>query len=273
MVDQEKLDSLLINTADPALKRRARRLIEELDPCPSERILDAGCGDGFYLHLLSNLGEFELVGLDNDSRALASAKRNLKGAKLKLVEGDILKTPFKSNHFDKIVSSEVLEHLEDDLSALKELKRVLRPGGVLVITVPNHHYPFLWDPVNWVLEKVFHTHIKDGFWAGIWNQHFRLYSKEELRETIIKAGFKIRSLTCLTHYCLPFNHHLLNLGARLLIGGKLPERITNSINKYSEGSQNSLLQRVLEILNKLDRLNDKTFRQKPTVGILVKAKK
>lgn len=273
MVDKEKLDQLLSNTGDMALKRRAKRLIEELGPKPGGRILDAGCGDGFYLHLLSNLGEFELVGLDSDPRALESARKNLKGRKVKLVEGDVLKTPFKDNYFDKIICSEVLEHLSDDLAGLKELKRVLKPGGTLMITVPNHNYPFLWDPVNWVLERVFKTHIKSGFWAGIWNQHLRLYYPGELRRSVEDAGFKVEKFECLTHYCLPFNHYLLNLGARILATERLPRAVTCSVSKYSERHQEPFFQRVLEILNKLDALNNRTLRQKSAVGILVKAGK
>lgn len=267
---KKRLGELLANTGDMALKRRARRLIEKLDLRPGEKILDAGCGDGFYLHLLSNLGKFELVGLDSEPRALKSATKNLKGRRVKLIEGNILKMPFKNNSFDKIVCSEVLEHLQDDLTSLKELKRVLRPGGVLMITVPNHNYPFLWDPINWVLEKVFKTHIKSGFWAGIWNQHLRLYYPEEIRKLIKKAGFKVGKLECLTHYCLPFNHQLLNLGARILAKGKLPTTVAGSVNKYSKNPEKSFFQKILGVLNKLDILNNRVFTEESAVGVLVK---
>ena len=147
------------------------------------------------------------------------------------------------------------------------------PSPVLMLTVPNHNYPFLWDPINWILERGFKTHIKSGFWAGIWNQHLRLYYLEELRKIVKKAGFRVEKLECLTHYCLPFNHHLLNLGARILVGGILPKSASKSISKFSKGSKKSFFQRILGVLNKFDELNKRVFKQKSTVGILAKAKK
>src|SRR5688572_11785909 len=147
---QKKLDLLLDKVGDIALKRRARRIIEGLDPKPNERILDVGCGDGFYLHLLSNLGiPLKLYGSDFDQNALKSAKIVLKNYRITLKPGDLMKKlPFNDNYFDKIVMSEVVEHLPQDVKGLKEVKRVLKPGGTVCITVPNANYPLLWDPVN-----------------------------------------------------------------------------------------------------------------------------
>src|SRR5689334_16933642 len=147
------IHSLLVNVGDMALKRRARRMVEELHLKDGDVILDAGCGDGFYLHVLSKLGKFKITGLDFDKNALESAKKNLKGVKqIKIMHGSVMELPFKANTFDKIVLTEVAEHLPDDLKGLKEIYRVLKPGGILVLTVPNHNYPFLWDPVNKTLE-------------------------------------------------------------------------------------------------------------------------
>ncbi len=68
---QTKLEKLLENVGDMSLKRRARRIIEQLNPQTGEKIMDLGCGTGYYLYLLSNLGiNLNLVGLDNDTKAL-----------------------------------------------------------------------------------------------------------------------------------------------------------------------------------------------------------
>lgn len=274
---EQSLGTLLQNTGDMALKRRARRIIKEINPNPRDKILDVGCGDGFYLHLLSNLGvkSLTLVGVDVDNNALKSARKNLKGKKVKLIKVDLMdKLPFKSSLFDKIIMSEVCEHLADDVKALKEIKRVLKRGGTLVITVPNQNYPFLWDPVNWILEHFFDTHIKSGFWAGIWNQHLRLYKPEEIKKVINKVGFKIEKIEPLTWWCLPFNHNLLHFAARKLYGGKFSSQVALMVNKYTKNPRrSSLINLVFDLVNKIDRLNDFSHFGGGGVNILVKALK
>ena len=89
--------------------------------------------------------------------------------------------PFKAEFFDKVMMSEVAEHLPDDVKGLKEVKRLLKKAGILILTVPNHNYPFFWDPLNWTLEHFWGTHIKSGFWSGLWNQHLRLYKPDEIK--------------------------------------------------------------------------------------------
>ena len=93
-----KLNKLLENTGDMALKRRARRMVEEINPKDGDIILDVGCGDGFYLHILSCLGvKLKLVGTDYDNKALNSAKKNLRGKRIRLVQADLMsKLPFKN---------------------------------------------------------------------------------------------------------------------------------------------------------------------------------
>ena len=273
---KEKIEKLLANTGDMALKRRARRIIEELNPQNGDRILDAGCGDGYYLHLLSNLGlKLNLTGADFDPNALASAKRNLEGKKIKLFQADLMdKLPFKSDSFDKIVMSEVAEHLPNDVKGLKEVYRVLRPNGILCLTVPNANYPFLWDPVNWTLEHFFGTHIKNGFWAGIWNQHIRLYKPLQIKKVTGKAGFKVGKVESLTWWCIPFNHNIINLVARKLYGGKFSPKIAKAVSKYEKGVKRPpLIELAFTLVNSIDSLNDIARQEGKGVGILVKATK
>src|SRR5258708_2618194 len=140
---QKRLEKLLDNVGDMALKRRAKKIVLETNPLDGDNILDLGCGDGFYLHLLSNLGlDLKLTGSDFDEAALIVAKKRFKGSGIKFVKGDLMsKLPFKDKVFDKIVMSEVAEHLPNDLKGLKEVFRILKPNGVLCITVPNANYP------------------------------------------------------------------------------------------------------------------------------------
>lgn len=273
---KDKLQRLLQNTGDIALKRRARRIIEELEPQEGEKILDVGCGDGYYLYLLSNLGlNLQLTGTDFDKRALSSAKVFLKNKKIKLVYGDLMtKLPFKAGSFDKVVMSEVTEHLPDDIQGLKEVKRILRKNGILVLTVPNYNFPFLWDPINWTLQSLLGTHIKSGFWAGIWNQHLRLYKPSEIKKVCQRAGFKIKKVESLTFWSLPFNHYLVNFGARILAANKDGNVLTHGANKFSQTTKKSLLVKLFfEASNLVDGLNDIWFPSKEGVGVLLKGKK
>ncbi len=271
-----RLEKLLVNTGDMALKRRARRIIEDLDPKNGDKILDVGCGDGYYLHLLSNLGlKLKLAGVDFDLNALASARKNLRKEKTSLVQADLMRNlPFSDNSFDKVVMSEVVEHLPNDVKGLKEVYRVLKPGGVLCLSVPNATYPLLWDPVNWVLEHFLNTHIRKGFWAGIWNQHLRLYRPLQIKKVIKKAGFGVSKVESLTFWCLPFNHHIVNFGARLLAGKRGPVCLTSGANKFSDRQNKSkIVKAFFFISNLLDSLNDFWSSNKVGVSIVAVAEK
>ena len=144
---RDNLEILLSHTGDVALRRRARWLIENLSLKNKDKVLDLGCGDGYYLFLLSNLGiNVNLIGLDNYKPALASAKKNLKSKKIRLIFSNASRLPFKTNYFDKVVASEVLEHVSNDLKVVSEVRRVLKPGGIFVLSVPHANYPFFGIP-------------------------------------------------------------------------------------------------------------------------------
>jgi ubiquinone/menaquinone biosynthesis C-methylase UbiE len=273
----DKLTRLLENTGDMALKRRARRIMEEINPQDGDNILEVGCGDGFYLYLLSNLGiKLKLTGVDINPKALESAKRNLKGKKIFLGQADLMKKlPFKKELFDKVIMSEVAEHLPDDVQGLKEVGRVLKKGGLLVLTVPNHNYPFFWDPVNWFLEHFFNTHVKSGFWTGLWNQHLRLYKPDEIKKSVKKAGFTIEKSESLTWWCLPFNHNLMYFAAAKLYGGNLSPDAAKAVSKYQLKNfrRPLLIEMAFKISNLIDLLNDLFPAENSGVGILVVAMK
>lgn len=184
------------------------------------------------------------------------------------------KLSFKNNTFDKAVMSEVAEHLPDDVKGLKEVFRILKPGGILCLTVPNANYPMLWDPLNWFLERLFGIHIKSGFFAGIWNQHLRLYQPSQIKLALEKAGFKIEKLESLTFWCLPFNHYLVNLVARYLHNQYLKGTPNATLNKFTTSPHRSpLLNLAFWAVNQLDKLNDLWQPGDVGVSVLVVAKK
>lgn len=269
------LNQLLENTGDMALKRRAKKIVEAIDPQKGESILDVGCGDGYYLHLLSHVEpNAKYTGTDFDEAGLKSARKNLKKS-IPLVEADLMKKlPFKSNTFHKIVMSEVAEHLPDDVKGLKEVYRVLKPGGTLALTVPDAQYPLLWDPINWVLETFFGTHVKSGFFAGLWNQHIRLYKRTDIEKALKKAGFQIEESRAVTFWCLPFNHYIINATARLLYGGSLSPELVQSISKYETKPKRPLLLNIaFGVVNFIDGLNDVWAPRDIGVSVFVKATK
>lgn len=273
MVDEAKLESLLANTGDMCLKRRAKLLVRELDPQKNDKILDVGCGDGFFLYLLSQLSKSNLTGIDSDAKTIANAKKQVKKRNVTYVVGDIHYLPFKNNTFTKIVLSEVLEHLPNDERGLLEIKRVLKKDGIICTTVPHWNYPFFWDPLNYLLQRIFKTHVKSGFWAGIWNFHERLYHVSELKKLFKQTGFKIEEFECLTHYALPFNHYLANIGFRLRTSKKLPSSMRQSLSKFQPDKKN-WYSYVLAFIEWFDKRNDRKFSENiSSVGLFLKARK
>ncbi len=236
---EDKLSSYLFHELDPAFARRARILVQSLRLSGREKVLEIGCGRGYYEGLLSFLYQnLRLVAIDTNDRYLDIARKMNQSQHIEFLNADALNLPWKANRFDRVFATEVLEHLPDDTKGLSEMYRVLKKGGIAVITVPNKHYPFFWDPLNWVLERMFHTHVpKDIWWlAGIWADHERLYEKNELIDKARSVGFSVRRVFLSTHYCIPFSHFLLySIGKNIVELGLLPECYRfRSLNHHSK---------------------------------------
>lgn len=271
---QPKLNSLLQNVGDMSLKRRARKIIEGLDVKDGDRIIDIGCGDGYFLYLLSNLRlNLKLTGIDNDNLVLGNARKNLKAKRIKLILGDVTDMPFKTRSFNKAIITEVLEHIDDDKKVLKEVYQILEPNGILLLTVPSYNFPFLWDPVNWILHNIFGTHISGtNFFAGIWARHLRLYKRKDLEKKILDAGFKIEETEELTTRCLPLNHYLVNLVARFLYDIKPSGKIADPLSKFKDVKKPLIIRLAFFLVNAFDTLNE-IFPGKQGLNIYVKARK
>ena len=275
------LARLLRNESDVAYRRRVRTMLRYLDPQPGQVILYCGTGMGFYAQTIHRLfPECHVVGIDGDPQALAFAREHV-GDYTGLTWGDIQRLPFREGSFDAVLLSEVLEHLDDDLGGLRQIYRVLKPGGVLAITVPYARYPYWYDPINRVAEGVFRRPIRQGPFAGIWANHQRLYEPEALRSVLTGAGFATGPIEQLTHYCFPGTQTIVyTLGKGLIERNLLPGSVLRSTHRFSgeenRGSRLNPLNWALALFHAIDRLNENPARlaeKRTFVNLAVRATK
>jgi SAM-dependent methyltransferase len=210
---------------------------------------------------VTELAPCRLTGVDLEFAHLEIALEQTRGRGASVSQSYIDPLPFPDATFDRIIFSEVLEHLPDDWGGLNEVKRVLIPGGLVFLTVPNHNYPFWWDPINKTLETVFHTHIQTGTFAGIWANHERLYYPDEIKSLVTRAGFRINAFYPILHYCFPFSHNLVyGLGKPLFERGMLPRNMRAAADRFG-GEQSSAgglnpVRLGLGLFNWIDRFNN-----------------
>jgi ubiquinone/menaquinone biosynthesis C-methylase UbiE len=122
-------------------KYEARLILDLLKPRQGETILDAGCGTGaFTLDILSSGSN--VIGLDISLPMLIQAGKKLKGSPFRMVSADMLHLPFQESLFDKIVSITALEFIRDAEAAIRELFRVARRGGTIVVATLNSLSPW-----------------------------------------------------------------------------------------------------------------------------------
>jgi SAM-dependent methyltransferase len=279
-VDKQTIRRMTRNEADMAFKKRVETIFEWIPPGDEQRILDCACGRGFYLNMYRYVSGVRLVGLELDPDVIRKAQRNVGHLpRLTLTRGNIYALPFPDNSFDGVILSEILEHVDDDVAGLREVRRVLKPGGVAAITVPNAHYPFLWDPINWTLERVAHRHIQHGPLAGIWANHVRLYERDQLRAAVEQAGLVVDAERSFTHTSFPFIHNVVyGLGKPLLESGAMPKGMANAADRTTfDQNRGSLLNPInlgIAVLNLFDRPNK--LDEPPgrsTVNLAIKARK
>lgn len=101
-----------------------------------KNILDIACGEGYGTNLLSKYAE-KITGIDIDIDTITKAKKKYNNSKIKFKPGSILEIPEIKQTFDVIVCFETLEHIDNHQIAMDELKRVLKQGGLLIISTPN----------------------------------------------------------------------------------------------------------------------------------------
>jgi SAM-dependent methyltransferase len=276
--DQDVLRWLLANEADMAYRRRVKILIDYLEIKDGDRIIDLGCGMGFYLLALGKLRQLLRVGFDNDLHRLFQAQ--VENPDARIVNGILEKLPFSNESFDKVILSEVLEHVPDDTYALKQVHRILKPGGILSLSVPHSNYPFLWDPISHVRGILGLNPLRTGPLVGIWTNHERLYDPKALSSVLEAAGFVVEVLEESTHYCFPFSHFIVyGIGKPLFERNLLPKGMQRAADRFAtRENQVNVLNPVnigVSIFRWIDQLNDRpsVAKRSSFVNVLVKARK
>ena len=154
------------------------RVISDLRLPARARILDAGCGSGRNMVEFARHGTVTGIELSQTSVQLARGRESGE-----VIEGSVLEMPFEADSFDLAASLDVIEHLQDDVAALRELRRVVAPGGTLLVTVPA--YQWLWSG---------HDEI---------NHHFRRYTRRSLQRAGEAAGWQQARTTYFNSLLLP----------------------------------------------------------------------
>jgi SAM-dependent methyltransferase len=155
--------------------------LERLDIQPGHRLLDAGCGEG--RHCFGSLYRgATVVGLDLDLDAMREASKNLRqrgqehGRMGAMLQGDAFHLPFADESFDRIICSEVMEHVHDYRAAIRELHRVARPGARIAITIPT------------ATSENLYLRLGDEYFESP-GGHIRIFRPRDLAEGMAAAGF------------------------------------------------------------------------------------
>ncbi len=181
-------------------------------PKGDTRVLDAGCGEGRLAELIAEKG-FEVTGFDDSEASIAQARARLPEAKFWVGTMDQIK--LEDSSVDAVVSGEVLEHLDDDKAAVREMFRILKPGGTAVVSVPGSQR--LWSI--------------DDDWSG----HKRRYAPGGLTSLFEAAGFS--TVDCrywgfpviYTYYRLYYIQMLKKRAEQTGLAGLRPSSFVNSL--------------------------------------------
>jgi SAM-dependent methyltransferase len=144
--------------------------VEQEGQSPTLNILDVGCGTGANLEMLAQFGKAE--GVDVSAEALAFCRQR---GLTKVKQGAAEALPYQANSFDLVTGLDVVEHLDNDLAGLVEMRRVLRRDGRALLFVPA--FMFLWG-------------VQDDV-----SNHRRRYTLKELKRVVEKAGFEVERAT------------------------------------------------------------------------------
>jgi ubiquinone/menaquinone biosynthesis C-methylase UbiE len=159
------------------------RIVRLLQPCPSDTILDVGCGTGIHTFEISSRFGATIIGIDIDERDIRFVNNvreinHINNCRFTCMDATTLS--FESESFDKIICIAVLEHIDDDNLAVRNIARILRKGGVLVGVVPNdERLRFKPECFQGRDDPKGHGHVREG------------YSVKQIESLMLRNGLQL----------------------------------------------------------------------------------
>jgi SAM-dependent methyltransferase len=136
-IERGPVERLPVDALSPWWAEHRSRYRFALPFVPGLRVLDIASGTGYGSGMLEQAGASSVRGCDVSAEAVRAAERDFGSDIVSFVQGDGVRLPFPDGEFDVIVSFETLEHVEDGDAFVRELRRVLTPGGTLILSTPN----------------------------------------------------------------------------------------------------------------------------------------
>jgi GT2 family glycosyltransferase/SAM-dependent methyltransferase len=155
-----------------------------------KRVLDLACGTGYGTAILGSTGA-EVTGVDISADAIKIARRRNTGDNVKFLIADCFDLPFESRRFDVVVANEMIEHVADHDGLLQEARRVLAPGGLLLVSTPN-------KPVynRFKTPNIFHvSEMEMSEFQRLLDRHFRHVRLTGLRMALVSASYPLNPAT------------------------------------------------------------------------------
>jgi len=190
----------LVGHPHPNGRIRAKAIKKYLE---IKKTLDLGCGEGIFCIELARRG-IDVTGIDISQEAINHAKINAKSLKLRIpfIVSGAEKLPFEDKSFDQVICLDVLEHVDDPIKVIKNIRKILREGGRLIITVPNELYlkkSILKFDFSVLLKKIGHT--CPGYYL------------DELKQMLESNGFQVLHHT---YYYKTFSQLITELVYKLM---------------------------------------------------------
>lgn len=191
----------------PPRRNEAAIVFKFLEPKKDEKILDIGCGDGVWYNQLKR-GGIDVTGIDLSEHDLNKLKERAEKMNLtaRVMKVDAQKVPFDNNALDKIYSISTFEHIKNDEEVFEEAVRVLKPKGLLVVSVPLKEVPLL-TKIAVRMPKFIKRLLYNQFVANASNKeeylenfnkhysHYRNYTMADIKEMVEKYGFEIEKIS------------------------------------------------------------------------------